>query len=67
MTVSQAAGVIMGANLGTTITAQIVAFKITNLALLMIAVGFVIQFVGQLSRTRHLGELILGLGLISSA
>jgi phosphate:Na+ symporter len=64
MTVSQAAGVIMGANLGTTITAQIVAFKITNLALLMIAVGFVIQFVGQLSRTRHLGELILGLGLI---
>lgn len=64
MTVTQAASVIMGANLGTTITAQIVAFKITNLALLMIAVGFVIHFVAKLNRTRHLGELILGLGLI---
>ncbi|MDG4813558.1 Na/Pi cotransporter family protein [Hydrogenovibrio sp. 3SP14C1] len=64
MTVAQAASVIMGANLGTTITAQIVAFKITNLALLMIAVGFVLQFVGQRSRTRSYGELILGLGLI---
>lgn len=64
MTVAQAASVIMGANLGTTITAQIVAFKITNLALLMIAVGFVMQFVGQRSRTRSYGELILGLGLI---
>ena len=64
MTVAQAASVIMGANLGTTITAQIVAFKITNLALLMIAIGFVMQFVGQRSRTRSFGELILGLGLI---
>ncbi|MGC9385584.1 MAG: Na/Pi cotransporter family protein [Hydrogenovibrio sp.] len=64
MTVTQAASVIMGANLGTTITAQIVAFKITNLALLMIAVGFVIHFAAKLNRTRHLGELILGLGLI---
>jgi len=64
MTVVQAASVIMGANLGTTITAQIVAFKITNLALLMIAIGFVMQFVGQRSRTRSFGELILGLGLI---
>ncbi|MBD3612802.1 MAG: Na/Pi cotransporter family protein [Hydrogenovibrio crunogenus] len=64
MTVAQAASVIMGANLGTTITAQIVAFKITNLALLMIATGFVMQFVSQRSRTRSFGELILGLGLI---
>lgn len=64
MTVAQAASVIMGANLGTTITAQIVAFKITNLALLMIAIGFVMQFVSQRSRTRSFGELILGLGLI---
>jgi len=44
VTVTQAASVIMGANLGTTITAQIVAFKITKLALLMIAVGFTMQF-----------------------
>ncbi|PLA75325.1 Na+/Pi-cotransporter [Hydrogenovibrio sp. SC-1] len=64
MTVTQAASVIMGANLGTTITAQIVAFKITKLALLMIAVGFSIQFFAKRSKMRHIGELILGLGLI---
>lgn len=64
MTVTQAASVIMGANLGTTITAQIVAFKITKLALLMIAVGFSVQFFAKRSRVRHIGELILGLGLI---
>ena len=64
MTVTQSASVIMGANLGTTITAQIVAFKITNLALLMIAVGFLMQFVGKRSKTKGTGELILGLGLI---
>jgi len=64
VTVTQAASVIMGANLGTTITAQIVAFKITKLALLMIAVGFTMQFFVKRSKVRHIGELILGLGLI---
>jgi phosphate:Na+ symporter len=64
ITVAQAASIIMGANLGTTITAQIVAFKITNLALAMIAVGFVTKFVAKLSKTRSIGELVLGLGLI---
>lgn len=64
MSVTQAAGVVMGANLGTTITAQIVAFKVTNFALLMIAVGFLIDFVGKLQKTKAIGHLILGLGLI---
>ncbi|WP_243755435.1 Na/Pi cotransporter family protein [Thiomicrorhabdus sp. 6S3-12] len=64
MTLTQAAGVIMGANLGTTVTAQIVAFKVTNFALLMIAVGFLMNFAGKLHKTRALGQLILGLGLI---
>ena len=40
MSMSQSIGVIMGANIGTTVTAQIVAFKVTKAALLMIAVGF---------------------------
>lgn len=64
MSVSQAAGVVMGANLGTTITAQIVAFKITNFALLMIAVGFFMEFSGKLQKTKAIGKLIMGLGLI---
>lgn len=64
ISVTQAAGVVMGANLGTTITAQIVAFKVTNFALLMIAVGFLVDFVGKLQKTKAIGQLILGLGLI---
>ncbi|WP_051640881.1 Na/Pi cotransporter family protein [Thiomicrorhabdus sp. Milos-T2] len=64
MTVGQAAGVIMGANLGTTITAQVIAFKVTNFALLMIAVGFAIQFFSKLNKKIAIGRLIMGLGLI---
>ena len=64
MTVAQAAGVIMGANLGTTMTAQIVAFKVTDFALLMVAGGFIIQFTAKLRKKEAIGSLIMGLGLI---
>lgn len=64
MSLSQAAGVILGANLGTTITAQVIAFKVTSFALLLVAVGFAIQFFAKINRNIALGRLILGLGLI---
>ncbi len=64
MTVTQAAGVIMGANLGTTVTAQIVAFKVTNYALLAVSFGFILQFISQKHRTIAIGQLIMGLGLL---
>ena len=44
MTLKQAVGVIMGANIGTTVTAQLIAFKITQYILPLIAVGFAIHF-----------------------
>ena len=46
MSLSQAIGVILGADIGTTITAQIVAFKVTKYAMLLIAIGFLMIFVG---------------------
>jgi len=64
MTLSQSIGVIMGANVGSTITAQIVAFNVTQYALGMIAVGFAALFAGKTERIRQLGSMILGLGLI---
>ncbi len=64
MSLAQSVGVIMGANIGTTITAQIVAFKITKAALLMIALGFAMMFMSKNERTRHYGSMTLGLGLI---
>ena len=44
MSLSQSVSIIFGANIGTTITAQIIAFKVTKYALLMIAVGFGMLF-----------------------
>jgi phosphate:Na+ symporter len=64
MTLSQSVGVIMGANIGTTITAQIVAFKITKAALGMIAVGFAMLFIARSDRTKHYGEMLMGLGMV---
>ncbi len=64
LSMSQSIGVIMGANIGTTITAQIIAFKITKYALGMIAAGFVVTFVAKRERQKQWGYLVMGLGLI---
>jgi len=64
MTLTQSVGVIMGANIGTTITAQIVAFNVTQYALMMIAIGFLMMFAGKAENTRHYGSIIMGLGMI---
>ena len=64
MTLTQSIGVIMGANVGTTVTAQIVAFKVDELALGLIAVGFLMNFVGKTDQIRHIGSIVMGLGLI---
>jgi phosphate:Na+ symporter len=64
MSMAQSIGVIMGANIGTTITAQIIAFKVTKAALLMIALGFGMLFFSKQDRIRHYGGMLMGLGLI---
>ena len=64
MTFTQSIGVIMGANIGTTVTAQIVAFKVTEYALVMIAVGFILEITGRSSRIRQSGIALMGLGLL---
>ena len=64
MSLSQSVGIILGANIGTTVTAQIVAFKVTKLALLMVAAGFGITFLASKERLRHHGAGIFGLGLV---
>jgi len=64
MSLSQSVGVIMGANIGTTITAQIVAFKVTKYALLMIAGGFGMLFFSKKESIKHYGAMLMGLGMI---
>ncbi len=64
MSMSQSIGVIMGANIGTTITAQIVAFKVTKAALLMVGIGFSMLFASKNERTKQYGAMLMGLGLV---
>lgn len=64
MTFQQSIGVIFGANIGTTVTAQIVAFKVTQYALVLVIVGFGMHFVSKDLRVQRWGHLILGLGMI---
>ena len=64
MTLTQSIGVIMGANIGTTVTAQIIAFKVTKYALVLVAVGFGMQFAGREEKVRFYGSMVMGLGMI---
>ena len=64
MSMSQSVAVIMGANIGTTITAQILAFKVAELALPIIAIGFTIAFTARRNNWRQYGLIILGLGMV---
>ncbi|MCB2147037.1 MAG: Na/Pi cotransporter family protein [Deltaproteobacteria bacterium] len=64
MTLQQAVGMILGANIGTTVTAQLIAFKLTALALPAIATGVVLKYFTQQKKTRYIGEVILGFGLL---
>ena len=64
MTLRQAVGVILGANIGTTVTAQLIAFKITNYALPAIAVGVFLKFFMGGRRRVYIGDVLLGFGLV---
>ncbi|MBF0446930.1 MAG: Na/Pi cotransporter family protein [Magnetococcales bacterium] len=64
MNLSQSIGVIFGANIGTTITAQIVAFKVTKYALWMVFSGFMISILAKDDKLKNWGLTLLGLGLV---
>lgn len=64
MTLTQAIAVIFGANIGSTFTAQLIAFRITEAALPMIAAGFGVAFLARRDGLRHWGTLLMGLGLV---
>lgn len=64
MSLTQAIGVIMGANIGTTVTGQILAFRVKDLAYLFILVGVICIFVCSSKKLKHAGEGLLGFGLL---
>jgi phosphate:Na+ symporter len=64
MSFRQTLGVILGADIGTTFTVQLIAFRVTDWALLLVGLGFTATFVARRSTVRDLGQTVLGFGLI---
>ncbi len=64
MTMSQSIAVVMGANIGSTFTAQILAFNIGAMALPLVAAGFAASAIGRRDAVRETGRVLLGLGLV---
>jgi len=64
LSLQQAVGVILGANIGTTVTAQMIAFKLTSAALPAITIGVILKFFSKSRRQRYIGDVILGFGLL---
>jgi len=60
----QTIGIILGANIGTTVTAQLIAFKLTDFALVMVTAGFALTLFSRKESTKHLGEALLGFGIL---
>ena len=64
MNLAQAAGIIMGANIGTTVTAQLVAFKLDNIAPIFVFVGAMMVMFVKGKKRREIGNIILGFGIL---
>ena len=64
MTLNQTVPMIMGANIGSTITAQIIAFNLSAVTPVILAIGFLLRALGRREALRHLGSMLLGFGLL---
>jgi phosphate:Na+ symporter len=64
MTLNQAVGVVMGANIGTTITAQLIAFNIGQYAFLFVILGVTLLFIRKSKTMEHWSQILIGFGLL---
>ena len=64
MGLPQAVGVIMGANIGTTVTAQIVSFDLTGMAPLALGIGILLYLFAGNEKYKQVGEVFIGFGLL---
>ena len=64
LSMAQSVSVIMGANIGSTITAQILAFKVSSIALPAITLGFGISFLAPSKTVKQYGRMIMGFGFV---
>ncbi|MGN1350064.1 MAG: Na/Pi cotransporter family protein, partial [Anaerovoracaceae bacterium] len=64
MSLPQAISIILGANIGTTMTAQIIAFKLSDYIYVIIFIGFAISFILKSEKARNIGQTIFAFGLL---
>ncbi|SHK61238.1 Na/Pi cotransporter family protein [Tepidibacter formicigenes] len=64
MRLTQAIGVIMGANIGTTVTAQLVSFELTELAPIAVGLGMIIYLFSTKQKNKQLAEILIGFGIL---
>ena len=64
MTLAQSVGVIMGSNIGSTVTAQLLAFDLAAYSLGPVAVGFFMLFSAKRDKVKYYGMMIMGIGLV---
>ena len=64
MNLPQAISIILGANIGTTMTAQIIAFKLSDYIYIIIFIGFIISFVVKSEKAKNIGQTIFAFGLL---
>ena len=64
MTLKQAFSVVMGANIGTTLTAQLIAFNVTDYFTVMIFIGVMIRVFAKRKNGQFIGQILLGFGLL---
>src|SRR6266481_2727391 len=64
LTFPQSLGMILGADIGTTVTVQLLAFRVQELSLLLVGVGFGMNFFSRRGLLKSLGQVVLGFGFI---
>jgi phosphate:Na+ symporter len=64
LSVAQAMSVLLGADIGTTLTVQLIAFRLSHWALLLTFVGFAVRFQARKRRMKYIGEVVMGFGLL---
>jgi phosphate:Na+ symporter len=64
MNFRQSLGIILGAAFGTCLTLQLIAFKVSDFSLLMIGIGFPLQYFTKNKKIKNIGEIVLGFGLL---
>ena len=64
MNLPQAISIILGANIGTTMTAQIIAFKISDYIYIIIFIGFIVSFLAKSEKIKNIGQTVFAFGLL---